>query len=222
MIFYDANVASPNPAAVRLFILERGHLELDVQVVDIINLENRSKDYRHNVNARGELPALKLDNGLILTEFPVICGYLDEVATGGRSLFGATPEERAVTSMWARRVYLEIVAPFVAHWRGGEAAIDFYKGNRLPMPEAQLHNRLDAENGLNRLDDDLDGKAYIAGDDISMADLTLFSFMAIMGAPILPWLNVPIRKNVAAWFDRMAARPAGAQFLNPLPSRVTR
>ncbi|WP_236774473.1 glutathione S-transferase family protein [Agrobacterium tumefaciens] len=219
MLFYDANVASPNPATVRLFILERGHLDLDVQSVDIINLENRAKTYRETVNSRGELPALRLDNGQVITEITAICRYLDEVAKGGRSLFGATAEERAITDMWTRRVYLEIIAPFVAHWRGTEDAVNFYRGNRLPMPEAKLANRLEAERGFNQLEDDMDGKTYICGDEVTMADILLYAFMFTM-RQALPWLNVPGRKDLAAWFEKMSARPAAKLIEQSLPTHI--
>src|ERR1700730_14883932 len=117
MILYDANAPAPNPMTVRLFILERGGLTMDVVSVDLINLENRGRHFRETVNSRGELPALRLDNGWVITEITAICGYLDEVAVGGRSLFGTTPETRAITRMWTRRVYLEICHPFVNWWR---------------------------------------------------------------------------------------------------------
>jgi glutathione S-transferase len=219
MLFYDANVASPNPATVRLFILERGHLDLDVQSVDLINLENRTKAYRETVNQRGELPALRLDNGQVITEITAICRYLDEVAKGGQSLFGATPEERAVTDMWTRRVYLEVIAHFVAHWRGTDDAINFYRGNRLPVPEAKLANRIEAERGFNQLDEDMEGKTYITGDNVSMADVLLYAFMFTMGQS-LSWLNVPGRKNLASWFERMEERPASKLIGQPLPTHV--
>jgi glutathione S-transferase len=174
MLLYDANAPAPNPMTVRLFILERGGLELDVISVDLINLENRSSEFRCTVNSRGELPALRLDNGRLLTEITAICGYLDETASGGRSLFGETPEERAFTRMWTRRVYLEICHPFVAWWRSGEDAIAFYRGYRVPSQESRTANRLDADVGLNHLNEDLEGKAYICGDRIMMADILLY------------------------------------------------
>ena len=52
-------------------------------------------------------PALALDNGLVLSEITAICEYLDEVGPAGKTLVGATPEERAETRMWARRIDLK-------------------------------------------------------------------------------------------------------------------
>jgi glutathione S-transferase len=219
MILYDGNAPGPNVVTVRLFVLERGGLALDVETVDLVNLANRRPAYKAQVNARGELPALRLDDGVVITEITAICRYLDEVVVGGHGLCGSTAETRAVITMWARRVYLEICDPVVAWWRGGEDAENFYRGNRLLMPEARRSHRLAAETGLNRLDDDLDGRDFIGGDDISLADIVLYGFMGAMDRGV-PWLRSPGRANIAAWFNRMAQRPAAQDMMKPLPARI--
>lgn len=221
MIFYDANAPGPNPTTVRLFVHERQGLEFDVETIDLFGLENRKRPYLENVNARGEVPALRLDDGTIITEITAICGYFDEIADGGRRLFGSTPQERAVIHMWTRRAYLEIVLPFVTYWRGSDAAEDAYRGHRILQPEAQRSNRLLAERGLNQLDEDLEGQTFIAGEDLTMADILLYAFMAtqIKGEGT-PWLNVPQRPRVAAWFERMSARETSELMLRSFPAHV--
>ncbi|PYI03122.1 hypothetical protein BO78DRAFT_452529 [Aspergillus sclerotiicarbonarius CBS 121057] len=151
---YDA--PAPNPYVVRLFILERGGLNLDVEQVDIMKLENRRLAYRTNVNPRGELPALRIDDKTVLTEITAICEYLDEIATGGKSLFGETAMERAETRMWLRRMDLEIAQPVIAWFRNDPATIDFYKGNRIPTPEARVVQKVMINKFLNLLDDELE------------------------------------------------------------------
>lgn len=44
MILYDGKSAGRHPTTVRLFILERDSLELDIHLVDMAALENRSKN----------------------------------------------------------------------------------------------------------------------------------------------------------------------------------
>ena len=54
----------------------------------------------------------------------------------------------------------------------------------------------------------LEGKEFIGGDKIGLADVLLFCFLAFgnnVGQP----LN-PDNKNVAAWFERMQARPSAS------------
>lgn len=207
MKLYDGGLA-PNPYTVRLFIAERGGLALDVEQVDLLDLQNRREPYL-SVNPRGEVPALVLDDGRVLTEITAICEYLDEIASG-TSLIGTTIEERALTRMWTRRVDGEIAQRFIDWWRGSDDAVAFYHGHRVPTTLGRPESRLIADQGLNRLDLDLQGRTFLFGDRPGLADVLLFAFMITMGG-VVPWLNPPGRRNVAAWFERMAARPAVAQ-----------
>ncbi|EXA35667.1 hypothetical protein FOQG_13216 [Fusarium oxysporum f. sp. raphani 54005] len=205
MKLYDA--LAPNPLVVRLFILERGGLEVDVQAVDIVNIENRKPAFR-KINPRGELPALQLDDGTVLTEITAICEYLDEIAQGGTSLFGDTPLERATTRMWLRRMDMEIAQPLIAWWRNSPDSIDFYKGNRIPIPEARVIQKVVINQFLNLLDDELEGKEYLCGTRFSAADIHFYGLVKMMIGQLVPWLHSPGRKNVTAYFERMDEREA--------------
>ena len=81
---------------------------VETKHIDVMKLENRRLAYRTKVNSRGELPALRINDTFVLTEITAICEYLDEVAVGGKSLFGVNAQERAETRMWLRRMDLEI------------------------------------------------------------------------------------------------------------------
>jgi len=219
MKFYDAQ--APNPMVVRLFVLERGGLQLDVETVDIMNLENRRLAYRTNVNVRGEVPALEIDGGFILTEITAICEYLDEIAEGGSSLFGNTPLERAETRMWLRRMDLEIAQPVISWFRNDPATIDFYKGNRIPVPEARVAQKVAINQFLNLLDDQLEGKEYLCGNRFSAADIHFYGLMKIMIMQVAEWVLLPGRKNVVAYFERMDAREASKKALQPFGAKVS-
>src|SRR3546814_14286144 len=102
------NSVGPNPRVVRMFAAEKG-IDLPKQDVDIRAGDNRLEPYL-KVNPAGQCPALELDNGTILTEITAICEYLEE-KNPDPPLLGRTPEERAQTRMWTRRVDLNIVEP---------------------------------------------------------------------------------------------------------------
>ncbi|PSN60756.1 glutathione S-transferase [Corynespora cassiicola Philippines] len=220
MKFYDSTPA-PNPYVVRIFMLERGGLDLEVEQVDIINLENRRLAYRTQVNPRGELPALKLDDGTIITEITAICEYLDEVARGGKSLIGDTPAQRAETRMWVRRMDLEICQPVIEWWRNDPATIDFYKGNRLPTPEARVNQKVTINRFLNLMDDEFENKKFLCGDRFSMADIHFFGLMKMMLSADAGWVNSPGRKNVAAYFQRLEERESTKKALEVFPSHIS-
>lgn len=220
MKLYDSDVRGPNPFSVRLFIHERSGLALESQVIALSTLENRRLPYRSTVNPRGELPALRLDDGRVLTEITAICEYLDEVATAGPSLIGATPEERAFTRSWTRWADAEIAQGVVNWWRGSADAENFYRGNRVIFREGRHEMRLMAERGLNALDDHLDEKNFLCNEERPMlADILLFGFLFTMAGSVA-WANNPGRTGVSRWFDRMAARPSCEAAMPPIGATI--
>ena len=119
MLLY--NSVGPNPRVVRIFMAERG-IELPRVEVDLRGGENRAAPYLAK-NPSGQCPALELDDGTVIAEITAICEYLDEV-TPGPSLIGSTPQERAETRMWARRVDLNILEPMANGFRLRRRAAD--------------------------------------------------------------------------------------------------
>jgi glutathione S-transferase len=208
LILYDADVAAPNPFTTRLFIHERGGITFDTKVIALSTLENRAKPYREQVNPRGEVPALRLDDGRVLTEVTAICEYIDELAVGGQTLIGTTADERAFTRSWTRWADLEIAQGAINWWRGSEAATDFYRGHRVIFREGQHELRQMAERGLNMLDDHLGAMRFLCNDKRPMlADILLFGILFSMSRSG-PWMTNPGRTNVVAWFERMMTRPS--------------
>lgn len=112
------NSVGPNPHVVRMFMAERG-IDLPKEDIDLMAGENRQAPYTTK-NPAGQLPALELDDGSILTEITAICEYLDETQPGDR-LMGDTPEARAQNRRWTRWVDLKIVEPLTTAFRAAEA-----------------------------------------------------------------------------------------------------
>ncbi len=214
MKFYDAH--GPNPHTPRLFALER-RAEIEVVPIDVYGHENRRPPYCSEINTRGEVPALVTDDGAVITEITAICEYMDEVSDGP-SLIGETPEQRGVTRMWTRRVYLGICHPAIEWGRCKPESEDFYFGHRVFTPQSIHGYRAIAEQGLNWLETQLRGE-FLAGDRYSMADTILFAFMndAVNGGYV-PWFNNAGRPNIAAWYGRIAERPASKRAQAPLPA----
>jgi glutathione S-transferase len=74
------------------------------------------------------------------------------------------------------------------------------------LPQAADDLKLLAQERIAWLDGLIGGQPFIAGDRFTLADILLFctmDFAATVGQP----LN-PDNKNIAAWFDRVAARPS--------------
>ena len=171
MRFY--NSLGPNPHVVRMFATEKG-MDLETTEIDIMGGENRRADYLQK-NPAGQMPCLELDDGNVLTEITAICEYLDEIA-GGDSLIGATPEERAETRMWTRRIDLNIVEPMGNGFRFGEG-LQMFKDRVTTIPEASEGLKQIAREKLTWLDGLIEGREFICGDRISLADVLLYCFL---------------------------------------------
>ena len=194
------NSIGPNPQTVRTFMAERG-ITLDMIEVDLMGGENRKEAYL-KINPGGQMPALILDDGTLITEITAICEYLDEV-TPGDKLVGATPEERAVTRRWMRWIDLEVVDPMTRAFRYSEGLQLFQ--DRLPCyPDAAPGLKECVQKALAWLDGQMSGKTWVVGERFSLADILLFSFIAFGGQVGQP-LDREM-KNLAAWYDRMAER----------------
>jgi glutathione S-transferase len=202
MKFY--NSMGPNPHVVRMFAAERG-VDLDMTEVDIMGAENRKEPYLAK-NPSGQLPCLELDDGTCIAEITAICEYLDE-SSPGTPLLGATPEERAVNRMWARRVDLGICEPMANGFRFSEG-LELFKNRIVTRPEAAEGLKAMAQDRLSWLDGQLKGKDYIGGDKLSLADILLFCFLSF-GANVGQPIN-PENANIAAWFERMKSRSSAA------------
>lgn len=196
------NSVGPNPQVVRMFAAQRG-IELATDDIDLMKGDNRKDDYLKK-NPSGQTPCLVLDDGSHLAEITAICEYLDEV-NGGQSLIGSTPEERAETRMWTRRVDLNICEPLANGFRFSEG-LALFKDRIVTVPEAAEGLKRIAQDRLTWLDGQLAGKSYICGERLTLADILLYCFLAF-GANVGQPLNTA-NANVSAWFDRMAALPS--------------
>ena len=203
MKFY--NSIGPNPHVVRMFAAERG-VELDKVEVDLMAGENRQPDYLAK-NPGGQLPCLELDDGSVVSEITAICEYLDELGDGPR-LLGETAEERAKNRMWARRVDLYILEPLATGFRCGEGRQLFESRMTLLPSEVSGDLKALAQEKLTWLDGLMGSNEFIGGDKLSLADVLLFCFLEF-GAQVGQPLNADC-KNLAAWQERMKARPSAA------------
>ena len=194
----------PNPGVVTMFIAEKG-IDVPTETIDIMTGENRRADFLAK-NPTGGTPLLELDDGSFLSESVAICEYLEELFPAP-ALIGSTPEERAETRMWLRRIDLGFVQPSVFGFRGAEG-LGIFKNRMRCLPEAAAGMKAMAQDGLAMIDAQLAGKQFVCGDRFTLADILLFCFVhfgAQVGQPADPALT-----NIAAWSDRIAARAAAA------------
>ena len=198
MKFY--NSIGPNPGVVNMFMAEKG-IDIPKVEVNLMAGDNRKEPYLSK-NPAGQMPALELDDGVVLCEILPICEYLDEIHPNP-PLIGSNAEERAVTRMWVRRIDLNICEPMANGFRFGEG-LQLFQSRIRTIPEASAGLKETAKEKLAWLDGLVAGRQWIVGDRFTLADILLYVFVEF-GAQVGQPLD-PANKNLAAWKDRVAAR----------------
>ena len=198
------NSIGPNPHVVRMFIAELG-LDIETIDIDLIAGENRQEEHLKR-NPSGQSPTLELEDGSFLSEITAICEYLDE-KQGNTDLMGKTPEERALTRMWTRRVDLQIIEPLITGFRYSEG-LELFKTRMQTIPEAADGLKSIAQEKIAWLNGEMEGKDYICGDRFSLADVMLFCFITF-GATVGQSISEE-NSNITSWYDRIKERPSAA------------
>jgi glutathione S-transferase len=196
------NSIGPNPHLVRIFANEKG-IDLDLVPVDLMAGENRQEEYRAK-NPSGQLPCLELDDGTFVSETLVICEYLEDIQPEP-VLIGSTAAERAATRRWTRQTELAITLPMADGFRFSDG-LPLFKERMRTIPQAADDLKAKAREGLVWLDGQIEGRDFIAGDNFSLADILLVSFLIFGGQ--VGQAHDPSLKNIAAWYERVSTRPS--------------
>lgn len=196
------NSIGPNPHVVRMAIAEKG-MTIAMENIDIMANANRTGDYITKVPTGGT-PALELDDGRIISEITVIAEYLEDVQPTP-AIIGTTPQERAETRMWVRRIDLGYCEPMANGFRATEGRPMFAPRFSLVSEGAGAELKALAAEKLLWLDGLMKGD-FVCGNRFTLADILLFCFIefgAAVGQPMptgATWLP--------AWRERVAARPS--------------
>lgn len=194
----------PNPRVVTLFLAEKG-VDVERVTVDLMRGENRQAEHLAR-NPAGQTPALELPDGTHLTEITAICEYLEELHPEP-PLIGRTPEERAETRMWVRRIDLNILEPLTNGFRYAEG-LPLFSSRVRCIPQAADDLKTLAREKLSWLDGLVAGRTWICGERLTLADILLFAFLEFAGQVGQP-LD-PANANLTAWMGRMRARASVA------------
>ena len=169
---YDCATA-PSPRRARLLLAEKG-VDYETVQVDLRNGEQLGDAYRR-VNPQCTVPALRTDDGSLLTDNAAITAYL-EARFPEPPLLGDTPQEKAEIASWNWRIEFEGLMAIAEALRNSAPAM----ANRAlpgPVDYAQIPEL--AQRGLARvqqffliLNDRLDGRDFVAANRFSVADIT--------------------------------------------------
>lgn len=205
---YQSN-ASPNSRRVRIYLAERGICLAQVPV-DLAAKEQFSSAFAV-INPRRTVPALVLGDGTTISEVPAIWRYFEE-AYPERPLTGATPKEKALISMWERRMELEGFAAVMETVRN---SVPHLKGSAISGPHDYDQIPALVDRGKERIGDfyaDLEKRLgaspFVAGEKFSVADITAVVAIDFAGKAL--GLPAPDGASTGRWYAAVAARASSS------------
>jgi glutathione S-transferase len=205
---YDCPTA-PSPRRARILLAEKGVPHATVNI-DLVRGEQLGDAYRA-INPLCTVPALRLEDGLVLTDNAGIAAYL-EARFPTPALLGTTPAEIADIASWQWRVEFEGLMAIAEALRNGSPAMAH---RALPGPTNYEQIPALAERGLARLrqffdtlDARLEGRDTVAGEGFSIADIT--AVVAVDFARIVRVKPGEQHPNLRRWREAMGRRPAMA------------
>jgi glutathione S-transferase len=208
MTLYDCATA-PSPRRARILLAEKGIRHVTVQV-DLRSGEQLGEAYRR-INPQCTVPALRTDDGALLTDNAAIAAYL-EAFKPDPPLLGITPLEKAEVASWNWRCEFEGLLAVAEALRNGSPAM----ANRaLPGPRDYPQIPELAQRGVARvqdffvtLDERLQGRGFIVTDRFSIADIT--AAVAVDFARIVKVKPGEQHPNLLRWRAALAERPSMA------------
>jgi glutathione S-transferase len=205
---YDCATA-PSPRRARILLAEKGIAHETVQV-DLRAREQLGEAFRR-VNPQCTVPALRTEEGAVLTDNAGIAAYL-EARYPEPPLLGVNPLDKAEIASWNWRVEFEGFLAIAEALRNGSPAM----ANRAlpgPVDYAQIPEL--AQRGVARvqrffadLDQRLAGREFVATERFSIADIT--AVVAVDFARVVKVKPDERHPNIVRWRAAMAQRPSMA------------
>ena len=190
---------TPNPMKISLFLEETG-TPYEIVPVDTRRGEQHADAFRA-INPNGKLPAIvDTDTGSRVFDSTAILIYLGE-KTG--KLMGSAADRGELLS------WLMFIATGIGPYSG--QAVHFQRAAPEQLPYDINRYRRETERHYEVLDKHLAGRAFIAGDSLTIADVSAWGWIdratTVLGGTD-PLAAYP---NIKRWFDAVNARPAVAR-----------
>jgi glutathione S-transferase len=193
MLLYDSPV-SGNCYKVRLLLTHLG-IPFERRTVDVVDRSNRD-ELLGDLNPAQRVPTLVLDDGRPLGESGAILWFFGE----GTRFVPDDPYQRAQVLQWMffeqyeHEPAIAVARFWVAYSEQPEEAY----ARRLPARLEAGHRALAA------MERHLDGRDYLVGDGLSLADIALYAYTHVADEGGFELSGYP---QVRAWLDRVAAEP---------------
>ena len=195
------HAVAPNPRRVRIFVAEKG-IGLSLEEVDILAGQSRTPEFLAK-NSSGGVPVLELDDGSYLSESVAICRYLEGLHPEP-NLLGRDLREQAEIERWNRRMELEL---FAAIGRTVQNTSPIFQGRFKQFPDYGEAQRALVNQRLERMDRELNGHQFVAGDRFTIADITALVAIDI-GGRLADIKIAPKLAYLTRWHELVSSRPS--------------
>src|SRR5712675_1849450 len=187
-LYYSPGACSLSP---HIALLEAG-LPYDLVKVDVRAKKLENGDDYYKINPKGQVPALGLDNGEVMTEGPVIVQMIADQAAAKNLAPARDSAERYRLQEWLNFVGTELHKSFSPLF------------NPAIPDEVKAFFKDRIRGKFKYADSKLAGQDYLMGKQFTVADGYLFV--------MLKWaertgMDLSEFKNLMAFKDRVAARP---------------
>ncbi len=206
---YDCATA-PSPRRARIFLAEKGVSHETVQI-DLRSAEQLGEAYRQ-INPQCTVPALRTEEGALLTDNAAIAAYL-EARHPEPPLLGRTPQDKATIASWQWRIEFEGLMAVAEGFRNSSPAM---LNRALPGPVDYAQIPELGQRGVARvqqffltLDQHLAGRDFIAANQFSVADIT--AVVVVDFARVLRLKPGEDLQHLLRWRAAMAERPSVAR-----------
>ncbi len=190
-LFYKPGACS---LASHIALREAGK-DVELASVDLMKKRLENGDDFFAINPKGQIPALQIDADTLLTEGVAIMQYVADSAPQSQLLAPVGDLSRYKTLEWLNFVATELHKGFTPLFRP-DTPEDF-----KPTARALIEKK------LQYVDDTLANQQWISGEHFSIADGYLFT---VLRWAVAVKLTMPAAGNIAAYMQRVAARPAVA------------
>jgi glutathione S-transferase len=186
-LYYSPGACSLHP---QITLREAG-IPFEMERVDLRSHKVHDGTDYYAVSPKGYVPALRLDDGSLLTEGAVIDQYVADLRPEKKLIPAAGTMERYHVQEWLNFIATEIHKSFSPLFGNDEAAKE--------APRARLAKRFDF------VQESLGSRPYLTGETFTVADAYLFNTLrwtAFTGIDLAKW------PGLKAFFERVEQRPA--------------
>ena len=173
--------------------LREAGFSFELEKVDLASKQTENGENYSKVNPKGYVPALKLDNGEVLTEVAVLLQYIADEKPDSKLAPKFGSMERYRLMEWLSFIATEVHKTLGALFN--PAITPEWKASQL----ATFGKRCDV------LVEQLDGKQYLLGDSFTIADAYLFTVLGWTG---LHQVDMGKWPTLTDYMGRVAERPA--------------